>query len=190
MVSSTSLGTYLLPKIIKGFKDVPSANDSHSSRSNPIALQLCMDNNIVVQTFVSHSSHLCQPLDRGIFEMFKQKLGQLRGNKCYKSQTEWNNALEDSSFAMTYSLRKMVVIKAWEKSGCWPVDEKKIVTEDNFPGYNCSFDEVTLPAKRKRNAFRIDNKILTSEAVIEALSEQKQNKLKKSKGNLNKVHKK
>jgi hypothetical protein len=48
--------------------------DSHSSRSNPNLWKRFQEAQIDVLTLVSHSSHLTQPLDCGIFAVFKKTL--------------------------------------------------------------------------------------------------------------------
>ena len=50
--------------------------DGHSSRLSPEALRACQTARVHVQTYVAHSSHLCQVLDCGVFRCFKTRLPQ------------------------------------------------------------------------------------------------------------------
>lgn len=48
--------------------------DGHSSRWNPELMDLFAERQIDVVTLVSHTSHVCQPLDALVFGVFKQNL--------------------------------------------------------------------------------------------------------------------
>ena len=51
--------------------------DNHVSHLSQQLLQHCNDNDIIPFALVPHSSHLCQPLDVGIFQTMKAKHGQI-----------------------------------------------------------------------------------------------------------------
>ncbi|KAH7830227.1 putative DDE superfamily endonuclease [Monocercomonoides exilis] len=51
--------------------------DSHSSIAQPEIWQKFADNNFDVVTFIPRSSHITQPLDRGVFAVFKKCINSL-----------------------------------------------------------------------------------------------------------------
>ena len=150
--------------------------DGHSSRENAELLEECLSHKIMIRTYVSHASHMCQVLDRGIFLEFKTDLTSRKSTAAYNNRVEWRNqTLRHAAKAMAVACEKMVVIKAWRESGCWPVDDKKALTKKNFPDLDLPPEESPLLEKRKRSGFRISNQLLTSQANIQALREQQAN---------------
>ncbi|KAH7820258.1 putative DDE superfamily endonuclease [Monocercomonoides exilis] len=92
--------------------------DSHPSRAQPDLWQKFADESIDVVTFIPHSTHLTQPLDCGVFDMFK---------RCFNS----NNVVPSSSSisfrrkavandlpqALQTALLPSTINSAFEKSG-------------------------------------------------------------------------
>ncbi|KAH7820442.1 uncharacterized protein MONOS_15476 [Monocercomonoides exilis] len=73
--------TILLSSIIERRKRMSLENehilfllDSHASRADPSIWREFQEQQVDVLTFVPHSTHLCQPLDRGVFAEFKSEL--------------------------------------------------------------------------------------------------------------------
>ncbi|KAH7816321.1 uncharacterized protein MONOS_8992 [Monocercomonoides exilis] len=73
--------TVLLPSIIERRKRISLENkhifpllDSHASRVDPSIWREFQKQQIDAFPFVPHSTHLCQPLDRGVFAVFKSEL--------------------------------------------------------------------------------------------------------------------
>ncbi|KAH7820326.1 uncharacterized protein MONOS_2234 [Monocercomonoides exilis] len=73
--------TILLPSIIERRKRMSLENehillllDTHASRADPSIWREFQKQQIDVRTFVLHSTHSCQPLDRGVFAVFKSEL--------------------------------------------------------------------------------------------------------------------
>ena len=50
--------------------------DGHSSRGRVRALSAMRDAGIVARTLPPHTSHVCQPLDRSVFRVFKKTIGR------------------------------------------------------------------------------------------------------------------
>ena len=149
--------------------------DGHSSRANPEMLDECRRAKIVVMSYVSHSSALCQVLDRGVFRAYKTELTKLKGTQSFRSQVAWRNeTLGHSVRAMRIATSPGTILDAWKESGCWPVDKTKAINLSNFPGLDVDVQPSSPPPKRRRGGFRISNRILTSQAVIDELSEDKQ----------------
>ncbi|KAH7819497.1 uncharacterized protein MONOS_6688 [Monocercomonoides exilis] len=73
--------TVLLPSIIERKKRMSLENehillllDSHASCADPSIWQEFQKQQVDVLTFVPYSTHICQPLDRGVFAVFKSEL--------------------------------------------------------------------------------------------------------------------
>lgn len=145
--------------------------DGHSSRANPAMLSECLQAKIMVKTLVAHSSSWTQTLDRGVFRAFKVSLTSRKGTKSFKNQVEWRTEmLRHTVLAMREATSPGTILEAWKESGCWPVDETRVINLRNFPGLNLEPQTISPPRKRARNGFKISNRLLTSEAVIAELN--------------------
>ena len=148
--------------------------NGHSSRANPEMLVECKLNKIFVVTYVSHSSALCQVLDRGIFLAFKTSLTTRKSNKSFKNAVEFRNELlRHSLLAWREATSPGTILDAWEESGCWPVDRNKAINLRNYPGLNLPAPASPPPMNRTRAGFKISNRIMTSDQVIAELQAQK-----------------
>ena len=65
--------------------------DGHSSRWNPDLMEKFSENNIDVVSLVSHTSHVCQPLDATVFGIFKEELGR----SVRRALSELKQAIQD-----------------------------------------------------------------------------------------------
>ena len=91
--------------------------DWHSSRANPDLMQLCLESGIQVRSFVSHSSHMCQVLDRGIFRAFKTSITSMKSRKSYKKPVEWRREMMGHAVtAMRIAAAPGTVCRAWQES--------------------------------------------------------------------------
>jgi hypothetical protein len=145
--------------------------DGHSSRANPDMLAECRAAKIEVKTLVAHSSAMTQVLDRGVFRAFKTSLTSRKGNKSYKNGVEWRTEmLRHTLLAMREATSPGTVLEAWKESGCWPVNQSKAINLANFPELEVEPSDPSPPRKRRRGGFRISNRLMTSDEVIEELS--------------------
>ena len=78
--------------------------------------------------------------------------------------------LRHTVLAMREATSPGTILEAWKESGCWPVDETRVINLRNFPGLNLEPQTISPPRKRARNGFKISNRLLTSEAVIAELN--------------------
>jgi hypothetical protein len=148
--------------------------DGHSSRANPDMLAECKRNKIIVITYVSHSSAMCQVLDRGVFLAFKTSLTARKSSKSFSNAVEYRNELlRHSLLAWREATSPGTILDAWEESGCWPVDKSKAINLRNYPGLDLPTPAPTPAPKRSRAGFKISNRIMTSDQVIAELQEQK-----------------
>ena len=147
--------------------------DGHCSRANPELMQLCLDSGIHVRSYVSHSSHMCQVLDRGVFRAFKTSITSMKSRKSYKKPVEWRREMMGHAVtAMRVATSPGTICRAWEESGCWPVDEKRVLNSANFPDLGFEAHTSSLPPKRTRKGFKISNRRLTSEQAIKEMKKQ------------------
>lgn len=136
--------------------------DSHSSRAAPETLQMLHDNNVDVLTIPSHTSHLLQPLDRGVNSTFKRALDALPSSTCGMTLAERRKEMIVKMVSGTYSAMSPTVITgAFREAGVIPLSSTIV---EQLP------QVATPPVKKKcRKALRIDGRVLTSTDFIEEL---------------------
>lgn len=113
--------------------------DGHSSHLSSSVIALARTNNIHIICMPSHSSHVLQPLDVGVFKQVK---------------AEWKKVLEDYFIKHNFqnvnkehfpsmlkkvcenSFRRQYIVTGFEETGIWPfnreaIDESKIILNDD-----------------------------------------------------------
>jgi len=110
--------------------------DGHGSHVQPEVLRFCIDNNISILLMPPHSSHLCQPLDVGIFSPLKQYMSA-ELNKITRygvssiKKFEWAEAYRCARLqAMTVSNIK----SAFRAAGLQPLNRRKVLVR--MPDFN------------------------------------------------------
>ena len=110
--------------------------DGHGSHVQPEVLRFCIDNNISILLMPPHSSHLCQPLDVGIFSPLKQYMSA-ELNKITRygvssiKKFEWAEAYRCARLqAMTVSNIK----SAFRAAGLQPLNRRKVLVQ--MPDFN------------------------------------------------------
>ncbi|KAH7824208.1 uncharacterized protein MONOS_14730 [Monocercomonoides exilis] len=92
--------------------------DSHISRAVPIFWREFKKENVDVVTFVPHSIHICQPLDRGVFAVLKSELSSQyeapSSSSSAAKRTALVNALQQSIHS---ALSPSVIKRAFKFSG-------------------------------------------------------------------------
>ncbi|KAJ3446991.1 nnp-1 protein putative nuclear protein 1 nop52 [Anaeramoeba flamelloides] len=99
--------------------------DGHNSRANLAAIHLLQKHYIDCVVIPSHSSHLLQPLDVGIFKYFKDELRRQQRKKKRKKFF----LLVDHCF--NYATSTMRCVDAFEDAGIYPLKILKINTTKN-----------------------------------------------------------
>jgi hypothetical protein len=148
--------------------------DGHASRNHPSCMALLATNCITVATFPSHTTHILQPLDKGIFKKFKTSLNK---NK----PLEFPATLPESrAMMLTLTDRALYdafnhynVREAWERTGLYPWDPERVL---NNPA---DVNFLPPPPPPKRKGFNINNTVLTTEAMQLAMNEHATTKNKK-----------
>lgn len=152
--------------------------DGHTSRASPEALKLMVDNNITCVTIPSHSSHVTQPLDNGIFNVFKRQM-----RKCFvmPDTTETpvvRSALVKSAIqAIYHAVEPFNVIAAFKRTGICPFDPNVILKNPE--------KVTTSPAKpentKKKRGFSISGQVITTPEMIKMAADAKAGKATKKK---------
>jgi hypothetical protein len=154
--------------------------DSHTSRSNSSLLEEFQKNNIDVLTLPSHTSHILQPLDRGIFKIFKATLSRKRINLVIEdADTQRFELLRLAKHALYNAFYPENIKKAFAEAGIFPINRQHILDSDVV-------GDAPQIKKRTRThkAVQIDGRVITTDELINQLKMQEENKLhKKSKRN-------
>ncbi|KAH7829726.1 putative DDE superfamily endonuclease [Monocercomonoides exilis] len=117
--------TVLLPAIIDRRKRILKEThrcllllDSHSSRADPTIWRQFKDAEIDVFTFVPHTTHILQPLDRGAFAVLKTKLSNNYSSPSSTSSSSKRTAVADVlPQALHTAFTPSVIKKAFVNSG-------------------------------------------------------------------------
>ncbi|KAH7821288.1 uncharacterized protein MONOS_11603 [Monocercomonoides exilis] len=118
-------GTVLLPSIVERRKRMSPDIEkyllfigSHPSRGDPSIWKTFSENNIDVVTFIPHSTHLSQPLDRGVFATLKTSLSSSFDAPSSTSSSASRKALVDVlPQAIHSAFTPSAIKKASEESG-------------------------------------------------------------------------
>jgi DDE superfamily endonuclease len=110
--------------------------DGHGSHVQPEVLRFCIDNNISILLMPPHSSHLCQPLDVGVFSPLKTYMSAeldkiMRYGVSTIKKFEWAEAYRCARLqAMTASNIK----SAFRAAGLRPLNRRKVLVR--MPDFN------------------------------------------------------
>jgi hypothetical protein len=148
-------------------RDGPNARsllilDSHPSRRNPELWRECASNNIDVLTIPAHTSHLLQPLDRGINAAYKKKLAEEYERPCIPGVDAHRTALAAALLpAVQFALQAGTIRAAWRTAGIEPFDP--ITTTAHLP---ITFGKAAAPA-----GFNISSELLTDPPFLKKWDE-------------------
>ena len=143
--------------------------DGHASRINPTLWQTFKDNDIDVLTFVSHASHVLQPLDLCVFGVFKSRLRG--GMTALRSLTlgQKRALVMKRAFDSLYHALSPVNIKiGFEKAGIYPL------YRDIPLGHSAvNNDPAThqIPIRKRKTIISLDGDTLTSEDALKRMIE-------------------
>jgi hypothetical protein len=141
--------------------------DGHASRINPTLWQTFKDSDIDVLTFVSHASHVLQPLDLCVFGSFKSKLRG--GMTALKTLTlgQKRAAVMKRAFDSLYHALSPVNIKSgFEKAGIYPLDRDIPL---GHAAINNDPDTPPIPIRKRKTIIALDGDTLTSEDAIQRM---------------------
>ncbi|KAH7822981.1 putative DDE superfamily endonuclease [Monocercomonoides exilis] len=159
--------TVLLPFVIERRKRMSLENehillllDSHVSRADPSIWREFQKQQVYVLTFVPHSTHLCQPLDRGVFAVFKSELTN-RFEASHSSPSSLKRAAitDVLSHAILTVFSPSVIQKAFVCSG--------VLHNSSGPVLLKLAESSIYPRPSHRNRFNFYGKVITNENLLE-----------------------
>ncbi|KAH7823721.1 uncharacterized protein MONOS_8949 [Monocercomonoides exilis] len=134
--------------------------DSHASRADPSIWREFQKQQVDVLTFVPHSTHLCQPLDRGVFAVFKSEMTNRFEAPSSSSSSSKRAAISDVlPQAIRTALSPSVIQKTFVCSGVLHNSSGPVLLKL----HESSIDP--LPSRRKR--FNFYGKVITDENLLE-----------------------
>jgi len=136
--------------------------DGHGSHVTVPFIRFCIDHNIDVLLMPPHSSHLCQPLDVGIFSSLKLHVSReldniMRHGVSNIKKFEWANCYR---IARPKAMTKSNILSAWSGAGLFPFNRQKVLhqlrlnTSDPNLSNQISTEAVSTPLPES-NAFNV-----------------------------------
>ena len=110
--------------------------DGHGSHIQPEVLRFCIDNKISLLLMAAHSSHLCQPLDVGIFSPLKTYMSAeldkiMRYGISNIKKFEWADAYR---LARPKAMTETNIKSAFRTAGLVPLNRRKVLNQ--MPEFN------------------------------------------------------
>ncbi len=110
--------------------------DGHGSHVQPEVLRFCIDNKISLLLMAAHSSHLCQPLNVGIFSPLKTYMTVeldkiMRYGISNIKKFEWADAYH---LARPKAMTEMNIKSAFRTAGLVPLNHRKVLVR--MPEFN------------------------------------------------------
>ncbi|KAH7814977.1 uncharacterized protein MONOS_16540 [Monocercomonoides exilis] len=143
--------------------------DSHSSRAQPDIWQKFADNNIDVVTFIPHSSHITQPLDRGVFVVFQICINSLYSvppdSSISLRREEISNVLPQ---ALQTALLPATVVSSFKKSG--------LLSNEWHSVQSTLLKEPLVTLKKRTLRFDFFGEIITEQKFLEEWKKEKEMK--------------
>jgi hypothetical protein len=147
--------------------------DGHSSRESLKAIDLLQMNNIVAQIIPSHTSHVMQPLDRGVNRKFKSSLrrhfASILGKLEDKGTSSKREAImKATEWALHEAMFKTVITDAFETAGIVPWNPALILNDPtlvSLPNEDQLDEQGRVKEKSARSKAGISSKVLTSDRV-------------------------
>ncbi|KAJ6243321.1 tigger transposable element-derived protein [Anaeramoeba flamelloides] len=143
--------------------------DGHSSRINFPALVLMRINCVDVVIIPSHSSHILQPLDVGVFHIFKSNLRKAKLNQD-------DNPFLTIDECLIQSTTKKKIIGAFKKCGLFPLDLSKVI---NHPGIFPTEVQKIYGRVNTGRRLHLGGKLISSKEMIKQMKEKFERQMKK-----------
>ena len=134
-------------------------------------MALFKEHDIDVLTFVSHASHVLQPLDLVPFALFKQLLSKgLSAMKQLTLPAKRKFVIDKAIDALYHALSPHNIAVGFRKAGIYPIDRSVPL---NHPAINNDPNTPPVPITRRRTTIILDGDILTSDEAIQRMREDK-----------------
>lgn len=160
--------------------------DSHNRRENVEALQLLKNANIDAITYPREFSHILQALDVSIFGSFKKHLKvQMRSMRTQKITWKENFIPNNTNVRRAKTILAMInawkqacthtnIQKAFTRSGIYPRDVEAALQNPRINmGFEGDITPIPLDSTSTRSRLSITSSIITSDEVIQAITEKK-----------------
>jgi hypothetical protein len=148
--------------------------DGHSSRLCRGLWEDCALKNIDVAIFPSHTSHIMQPLDRGVNARFKFQLGIVRAlpkKRCLgREMHDWLEQVED---AIEIACSRKGVRNSFQSTGLFPFSPAIVL--DDVP------QRTKYPGIKERAGIRISGKVVTDPMFLNEWKKSEEEKTERSK---------
>ncbi|KAH7828516.1 putative DDE superfamily endonuclease [Monocercomonoides exilis] len=146
--------------------------DSHPSRAQPDIWQKFADASIDVVTYIPHSTHLTQLLDRGVFAVLKKCFNTKYVVPSSSSVSLRRKAIADAlPQALQTALLPETIVSSFVKSGVLSNQWHAVLS--TFP------DEPSVTLKKKNRRFDFHGKIITDQDFLDEWRNQKKMKEEK-----------
>jgi DDE superfamily endonuclease len=105
--------------------------DGHGSHMSLEFITYCWDHMMVPFLLPSHTTHLLQPLDVGVFQPLKQHhqnimAEQIRFGGMNYTKSDFFDAFQE---IRDQTMKKRTIIHSWEKAGLWPFNPKLVLSK-------------------------------------------------------------
>ena len=149
--------------------------DGHTSRASSVALELMQSHNICCATIPGHTSHIVQPLDNGIFNIFKKELKRNFQLPDSSDTAAIRAELVKSSIMAIYHAMEPLTIKAaFARTGLVPY-KPELILNDPLKVTPSPKKEI---ATSKTRGFSISNMVLTTPECVRLVKEAKEKQRK------------
>ena len=155
--------------------------DGHSSRSQADVMQKLRENDVHVLIIPAHTSHILQPLDRGVNKAFKAALNRYKNDFIIPEEgaAEFRYYMLCLAKAAFYDASNSVVLKrAWKASGLNPLDPDMVLNNHTL------VNSLPPPNKPARDAISLGSTFATTPEKINRMYEEKKVKDEKRRARL------
>ncbi|KAH7832748.1 uncharacterized protein MONOS_12811 [Monocercomonoides exilis] len=153
--------------------------DPHISRADPTIWREFKKENVDVVTFIPHCTHICQPLDRGVFSVLKSEMSsQFEAPSSSSSAAKRTALVEAQQQSIHSALSPSVIIRAFKYSGGLKDSSGPVLMKLPLSS--------TYPLPSYKNRFDFDGKEITEEKSLNEWDDflKKKNEMENEKENI------
>jgi hypothetical protein len=176
-ISSEILESYLTKSVIAHFQAQRQKSgashrgllliDGHASRINHTLWQTFKENDVDVLTFVSHASHVLQPLDLCVFGAFKSRLhGGMTALKTLTLGQKRAAVMKRAFDSLYHALSPVNIQTGFEKSGIYPLDRDIPL---GHTAVNNDPNTPPIPIRKRRTMIALDGDTPTSQDALQRM---------------------
>jgi hypothetical protein len=143
--------------------------DGHASRNIPNVWKTFADNDIDVLTFVSHSTHILQPLDLCVFGALKRFMAKDNSslNKLSASQRR-GELMKKALESLYHAACPANIISGFQRAGVYPLDKLQPL---GHSAINRDPATPSIPIRKRKSVISLTGDILTSASTIQRMVE-------------------